>query len=74
MKAAAQSELLNDLAPGFATLPPNEKAVAAERFLAGVKKAQDSATQVQYLNSVAQWGQLISGGASADLTVAEAES
>jgi hypothetical protein len=71
MKAAAQSELLREIAPGFQALPPNEGAVGAERFLAGVEKAHEQALQIQYLQSVAQWGQLISGGTGADLTAAQ---
>ncbi|MEO7717246.1 MAG: DUF4157 domain-containing protein, partial [Capsulimonas sp.] len=70
MKLEAQKNVIMNVAPALEAMPPMEGAVAAERLLVGLEQTYQSAVQVQYLKSVGQWGQVMSGGANTDLTTA----
>ncbi|MCW3058999.1 MAG: hypothetical protein JWQ02_820 [Capsulimonas sp.] len=70
LKLEAQKDILLNIAPTLEAMPPAEGAVAAGRLLKGLEETYQSAVQVQYLQSVAQWGQIMSGGPGADLTAA----
>lgn len=70
LKVEAQKDLLLNVAPALEAMKPTDGAVAAQRLLSGLEQTDQSAVQVQYLQSVAQWAQIQGGGPNMDLTAA----